>query len=219
MPETNMTATVRNIPGPEAFNISVDLLKGFMRTVEKIKGDSNYLTPEQEKILFRLPCKEIPLLYDACVSVAKGDDINLVAINEANLSLALYILQMYDSSSKTLPENLQIFYYGVQQFSNLVLVTASILLALYQATKKSFAENTEAIESQALSFIFIGIAILIIGAFFLWFKVIRVIFKWDMRERNVLHLIPTKLMLSNKYLHRYLFADSQGMLSDLSYTG
>jgi len=221
---TNGQTTVRNNNIVTEFEENLEITKNADGIVENFRDKNGELTTDQQNAFYSFACEDfnyynlddLNLLLEFCPIVGNGEDqVGLVAITLELYTLMTYYYDLYENSDKTLPSIRKIFIDCIGDIQGPVLLSQALWNILYDATELSFHSKTTSIRNQAVAFTIVIILLMFLGAVVLWARVIKRIFLLERIDRNVLQLVPIRIILANRFLKQYLLRNADGMLDSV----
>jgi len=224
---SNATAKIKNKPLVSDFEQSMQNLEKISRFVNTFKDRNGDLNDLQENVLYDFQCEEfLPYLkesyddyikaYQSCLNIEERQDtIGLLNINSKLYSVGLYILNLYEESSKTQGELGNLFLIGLGMSSDLAETGGGILRLLYQAANDDFDDKVDSISDTTVVFTILVVFVTLIVALMTWHFAMKKIFKTQKIDWEILQIIPIRLILSNKHLQQYLLKHSDGILDGI----
>lgn len=86
---------------------------------------------------------------------------------------------------------------------------------LYQTARDKFEDQASIANTSAIAFSVITIVAIALGALFVWFYVIKRMFRIEATDKDVLKMIPVRMILGNQYLKQYLLQNSNRLLDNV----
>jgi len=218
---TNNTVQVRNLPATEDFLSNINDLPSSATFVNYFREDDGSLSVPIQEAFYGFPCAQLidyelwdfEYINNSCYTMSQGTyKVSLVETLSLMYSTTTEYYKLYQSSSKTHDELLDINSNFTAIIKDLGAVSPALCTILYQITVEDFNKQIDSANANALAFTIVSIIALAIGTLNAWFFVISKIFEFEGSDRQVLKLVPSRIILANRYLKQYLIHNSGGKL-------
>ena len=190
--------------------------------LEQLKDENGELTPDEVRILFNFPCHELAPaiaglgtvnIITNCNSYSKNKTVGLIDLISNNALLFMSIRDDYAKLPKLKPY-LQVFLGRLLQANTRLEITIGMMYMSWNLSLKYLIEQIDLVKKEGA--ILTGIAIgvgLFIGTI-AWGWVLMTILRKPKERDQILLLIPTKTLLANRYIRKYVLDNAKGKLDN-----
>ena len=219
----NATLTIRGVSVLQSLSNDIETLEDINNLENGFKDENGVLSAKLQDILFRMSCSDsyTPLynqysrdyIIAECDTVARGlGRIGLIDISLDMGAKLTQFIQNFVESNRTIETIDSLYLESFEYFFKVVDITASYLLIAYTSVKDSFSELSDHLESQRLVLAWVAVIVSASIGQITWQFVIQKLANKEIDRKQLLMVFPTRLIISNPYLKRYLVMLSKGEL-------
>jgi len=210
----NFTLPTRNIPIKDSILSDIEQLKDVDTLQNSLRNNKGEFSPAMQAILFKFTCDkmyspyytyELPVLQPECESISNGE--NHVGLLEITSRIGMVLsadIPELENGPKDL-DSLKAFYDNIYNlYGYMIDVEFVLLLSAYSVAIQEFTDLVGDLNELQVRLAWIAVTFSVLLGVFTWMFIMRKIAKLDFESREILSFVPTRLLLKNHQLKRYL---------------
>jgi len=210
----NGTTTTRNKPIIDTFLADIENLKNVNRLQNSLKNEDGDFSPEMQVVLFKFPCTKsytpyysypLDVLEPECVMLSDG--LNYVGLLNFISLLGMKFttfMPAFSTSQRTIPDLAALYNQSFEDIVYPLDINFVLLLNAYSAATDEFSVLVEHLKVQSVKLAWIAVIVTICLGIMTWVFIMRKVLKIDFESRDILGIIPSRLLLGNAQLKRYV---------------
>jgi len=218
--QDNSTTAVKDIPVIDDLRSNIKALAASEDIINSFKSGSNDPNSYQNQLLFNISCLTVyssdyflpqEIIVGECTDISKGrGHVGLTSVlSEFSTALTQFDNMFFssDRSSDTLKD---LYNYAINNFIRYIDVGTSLYMMLYDHTNKEFDSLIEETNSRSLVFTLIALPVLVIFGIVSYLYSIKRILEITQRMKNMLMMVPTSHIISNRNMREWVLEYSDG---------
>jgi len=217
----NGQATYKNNDPYEEFVKDIDNYTP-EKYLEQLKDENGELSYDENRIMFNFPCEELtlagqaigrPQIVDMCNQYSGNKTVGLMDLLSSNSLVFLSIRDDYAKLPKVAPI-LSVYLYRMLLAISRFDIANAVMFMSWNLSLKNLLKQVDLVKKEGLMLTGVAIGVGLLLGLSAWGWVLITILRKPKERDQVLLLVPTKILLGNRYIRKYVLDNARGKLDN-----
>jgi len=190
--------------------------------LETLKDKNGELTEDESNLLFNFPCERLTPaingtgareIVSMCQQYSNNKTIGLLDLVSSNSLLFLSIRDDFEKLPK-IKAYLQALIGRLMLINSRLELTSAMMYMSWNFSLKQLLEQIDLVKKEGIVLTGVSIGICLVIGIFAWGWVLLTMLRKPKESDQVLLLIPTKVLLGNRHIRKYVLDKSKGKLNN-----